>query len=157
MTDAGASRAARYGAHFLPQGSGSVLSTWRKAVLDAETRRVGLIRSWMVTDDKERDWPPVRAAERYRMELYGRFFEEAEASFGLEAKDAIPQTWAVGSAAHVEAALADSIERFGITDLICWGAPPGVAPEAMNLPLERFAHEVMPRLRARFDDIRPGG
>lgn len=151
MTDAGASRAARYGAHFLPQGSGSVLSSWRDAVPDAASRRVGIIRSWMVTDDKERDWPPVRAAERYRMELYGRFFEEANASFGLGSKDAIPQTWAVGSAAQVETALAESIERFGLTDLVCWGAPPGVAPEAMNTSLERFALEVMPKLRARFD------
>ena len=151
MTEAGAKRAARYGTHFLPQGSVGVLDAWRAADPAAGTRRVGIIRSWLVTDDRERDWPPVRAAERYRMELYGKFFQEADASFGLGQNDAIPQIWAVGTAAEVEAQLADSIERFGLTDLACWAAPPGIAPEAMNGPLERFAREVMPKLRARFD------
>ena len=152
MTEAGALRAARYGAHFLPQGSTTVLDTWRQASPDAAGRRVGIIRSWLVTDDREGDWPSVRAAERYRMELYGRFFAEADASFGLGAKDAIPQIWAVGTATEVEAQLADSIERFGLTDLACWAAPPGIAPETMNGPLERFARDVMPKLRARFDN-----
>jgi alkanesulfonate monooxygenase SsuD/methylene tetrahydromethanopterin reductase-like flavin-dependent oxidoreductase (luciferase family) len=151
MTDAGAVRAARYGAHFLPQGSSSVLDTWRGAAPDASSRRVGIIRSWLVTDDRERDWPPIRAAERYRMELYGRFFQEADADWGLGASGAIPQMWAVGTAAEVEVELADSIERYGLTDLACWAAPPGISPESMNGPLERFAREVMPKLRARFD------
>ena len=31
----------------------------------------------LVTDDPERDWPPVRDAERYRMRVYSRFSEEA--------------------------------------------------------------------------------
>ena len=150
MTEAGAKRAARHGAHFLPQGSSTVLDTWRREVPDPASRRVGIIRSWLVTDDRERDWPPVRAAERYRMELYGRFFQEADEHW-MEANDVIPQVWAVGTAEEVEAQLASSIERFGLTDLACWAAPPGVAPETMNLPLERFAREVMPRLRARFD------
>ena len=155
MTDAGAQRAARYGTHFLPQGSRQVLDTWRVHDRDASTRRVGLLRSWLVTDDRERDWPPVRAAERYRMELYGRFFSEAEASFGLGGPDAIPQVWAVGTPDEVETQLGDSIERFGLTDLMCWGAPPGIAPESMNGSIERFAREVMPRLRARFDGVSP--
>ena len=152
MTEAGALRAARYGAHFLPQGSRSVLDAWRGASADPTDRRVGIIRSWLVTDDRERDWPPVRAAERYRMKLYGRFFEEADVTW-LGAGDAIPQIWAVGTPDEVEAQLADSIERFGLTDLACWAAPPGLAPESMNPSLERFAREVMPRLRARFDQV----
>ena len=38
--------------------------------------RVGLIRSCFVTDDPERDWAPIKAAERYRMSVYARFFAE---------------------------------------------------------------------------------
>ena len=151
MTRRGAQRAARYGTNFLPQGSSSdTLDVWRSECADAAIRRVGLIRSWYVTDDRERDWPPLRDAERYRMQLYSRFFSEADASFGLGQSDGIPQTWIVGTATEVEAGLADAIERYGLTDLICWGAPPGIRPESMNAPLERFARDVMPALRARF-------
>ena len=39
--------------------------------------RVGIIRGCLVTDDRERDWPAVRAAERYRGQLYARFFAES--------------------------------------------------------------------------------
>src|SRR5438132_13625654 len=38
----------------------------RAARFDPSERRVGIIRSCFVTDDPERDWPPVRAAEKYR-------------------------------------------------------------------------------------------
>ena len=44
---------------------------------DPSAKRVGIIRSFLVTDDPERDWPPLRAAERYRMAVYGGFFEAA--------------------------------------------------------------------------------
>lgn len=39
--------------------------------------------------------------------------------------------------------------RLPFTQLIGFGVPPGLAPEQMNLALERFARKVMPRLRAR--------
>ena len=45
--------------------------------LDPDGHRVGIIRGVLVTDDPERDWPPLREAERYRMRVYGRFAEEA--------------------------------------------------------------------------------
>ena len=44
--------------------------------------RVGIIRGCLVTDDRERDWPLVREAERYRMRLYNRFFAESKQGFG---------------------------------------------------------------------------
>ena len=68
---------------------------WREKLAaaggDPAAKRVGIIRSFLVTDDPERDWPPLRAAERYRMAVYGRFFEEA----GL------------GNSGHVQRARAD--------------------------------------------------
>ena len=35
-----------------------------------------------------------------------------------------------------------------MTDLVTWGGPPGLPPSVMNASLERFASEVVPRLRA---------
>ena len=155
MTDAGAERAARYGLHFLPQGRHQVLDTWRAAsdaagAADAG-RRVGIIRPWLVTDDRERDWPPIRDAERYRMEVYARFFAEADASFTIGSRDDIPQRWIVGDAGEVEAQLGAFIEDLGLTDVITHGVPPGLRPERLTPSLVRFAREVMPALRARFD------
>ena len=95
-----AARAARYATNVLPQGPrGVVLDGWREQVRaagrDPHDHRVGIIRSFLVTDDPERDWPPLRAAERYRMKVYGRFAEEAgkggKAAF-LE-PDRIPRRW----------------------------------------------------------------
>jgi len=82
MSEAGALRAARLGCHLLPQGPrAEVLEPWRRALVasgrDPDAFRVGIIRACLVTDDPERDWPPVRAAERYRGQLYTRFFAEA--------------------------------------------------------------------------------
>jgi alkanesulfonate monooxygenase SsuD/methylene tetrahydromethanopterin reductase-like flavin-dependent oxidoreductase (luciferase family) len=156
MTDAGAERAARYGLHFLPQGRRQVLDTWRRAAPPGRAdhsggRRVGIIRPWLVTDDRERDWPPIRDAERYRMEVYARFFAEADASFTIGSRDDIPQRWIIGDAAEVEAQLGAFIEDLGLTDVITHGVPPGLHPERLTPSLVRFAEEVMPALRARFD------
>jgi alkanesulfonate monooxygenase SsuD/methylene tetrahydromethanopterin reductase-like flavin-dependent oxidoreductase (luciferase family) len=67
MSEAGAQRAARFDSHLLPQGPrAAVLDPWRAALAgagrDPQNYRVGIIRSCLVTDDVERDWPPVRAA-----------------------------------------------------------------------------------------------
>ena len=73
LAEAGALRAARFGANLLPQGPrGRALDPWlaelRTSGRDPAGYRVGIIRSCLVTDDPEPDWPPVRAAERRRME-----------------------------------------------------------------------------------------
>jgi alkanesulfonate monooxygenase SsuD/methylene tetrahydromethanopterin reductase-like flavin-dependent oxidoreductase (luciferase family) len=155
MTEAGARRAARFGCHFLPQGNRSeTLDVWRadlaSAGTPADAHRVGIVRSWLVTDDRERDWPPIRDAERYRMGTYAKFFEEAQVDFGLGGADAIPQAWVVGDEDHVTEKLGAFIEAYGITDLVTWGVPPGLSAERTNESLERFARGVMPRLKARF-------
>ena len=60
-------RAARYGTHFLPQGlKRRAYDPW-VAALEADGRRpsdyrIGIIRSILVTDDRDTDWPVVRAA-----------------------------------------------------------------------------------------------
>src|SRR5438477_496419 len=89
MSEAGAQRAARNDSNFLPQGARSmVLDPWR-ATLQASGRnpdnyRVGIIRSCLVTDDAERDWPAVRAAERYRGQIYRSFNKDESAAGGVD-------------------------------------------------------------------------
>ena len=146
-------RAARLGCHLLPQGPrDEVLEPWRRTLAlsgrDPDAFRVGIIRACLVTDDPERDWPPVRAAERYRGQLYTRFFAEAgrHVSFAREGPR-IPQTWVVGDVAHCVRELSAFIAEHGITDLVTWAVPPGLHPQQMNASLERFAREVMPQLR----------
>ncbi len=67
---------------------------------------------------------------------------------GREHHRTIPQSWIVGDAEHCVSELTAFIEEFGITDVLLWGVPPGLAPEEMNDSLERFAREVAPRVRA---------
>ena len=161
MSRAGALRAARYATHLLPQGPrDEVLDPWRSEMSaaghDLTTRRVGILKSVFVTNDRERDWPEVRAAERYRMQSYGSFAEDALHSPGNKADTyanpaLIPQTWVVGDVTSCVDELVGFIRRFGITDVITWALPPGFHPERMNDSLECFVTEVAPRVRAQLD------
>jgi len=131
MSEAGALRAARLGCHLLPQGPrDEVLEPWRRSLAvsgrDPDAFRVGIIRACLVTDDRERDWPPVRAAERYRGQLYTAS-SPRRPSRGLRAgRPRIPQTWVVGDVAHCVRELSAFIAEHGITDLVTWAVPPGL-------------------------------
>jgi alkanesulfonate monooxygenase SsuD/methylene tetrahydromethanopterin reductase-like flavin-dependent oxidoreductase (luciferase family) len=158
MAEAGAARAARFGANLLPQGPrGGSLDAWR-ATLTAQAKdpssfRVGIIKSCLVTDDRERDWPAVREGERRRMEVYGQFREAAGGHggvAGITEEARIPQTWVVGNADECVAQLAAFIREYGLTDIVTWAVPPGMRPEQTAPSLERFARDVAPRLRALF-------
>src|SRR5271154_2045316 len=156
MSEPGAQRAARHDSNFLPQGARSmVLDPWR-ATLKASGRnpdlyRVGIIRSCLVTDDAERDWPAVRAAERYRGQVYRSFNKDEGGAGGVSGntRDAsIPQTWVVGNVEHCVKELTSFVREYGITDLVTWAVPPGMRPEQMNGSLERFVRDVAPRVKA---------
>jgi len=151
MSEAGALRAARFGTNLLPQGRrDEVLDPWRTAVTesggDPRRSRVGIIRSVYVTDDRERDWPMLRSAERYRMSIYDRFMNETPDTYAWGDNTAIPQSVIVGTADECVAELKSFISAFGITDIVSSGLPPGVRPEYMANNLERLATEVIPRL-----------
>ncbi len=155
MSKAGAERAARFQANLLPQGLRADsfdhwLNILRDINRDPADYRIGLIRGILVTDDRERDWPSVRAAERYRMELYQRFFEESGEGMGTEG-DRIPQTWIIGDVETCVEALHEFIVEFGMTDLVTWGAPPGLRPAQMNHSLEKLFRDVVPRVRERLN------
>lgn len=151
MSEPGALRAARYGTHFLPQGRKSAsFDPWVAAVRaqdrEPADHRVGIIRSILVTDNAGSDWPVVRAAERYRMALYQRFFEESGEGFGDG--EQVPQTWIVGTVDECVAQLQQFINDFGITDVVTMAVPPGLRPEQMQGSLERLFTEVSPRVKA---------
>lgn len=156
----GAERAARMATHLLPQGSRSaVLDPWRDAVVehgrDPGDHRVGINRCWLITDDPERDWPPIKSGEVYRAKMYRDWNRQAGDNPGAwDADDKIPQTWVIGDADHVTSELADYCLEYGITDLVSWTAPPGMRPSARDENLVRFAEDVAPRLRQRVDGAR---
>ncbi|MEM7096681.1 MAG: LLM class flavin-dependent oxidoreductase [Pseudomonadota bacterium] len=150
MSAPGARRAARVGAHFLPQGDRSAtLDVWRDQ-LGSETaaeRRIGIIKGVFVTDDIEKEWPQVRDSERYRLHLYRRFFAESDTNFGAGAH--IPQNWIVGDVARCVDEIVSFMLAYGMTDLVTWGIPPGLSTDVMQSSLERFVGEVVPGVRAR--------
>jgi alkanesulfonate monooxygenase SsuD/methylene tetrahydromethanopterin reductase-like flavin-dependent oxidoreductase (luciferase family) len=152
---ASAARAVRYDTHLLPQGPRPVvLDAWRDmtrvAGRDPAKHRVGILRSVFVTDDPERDWPPLREAERYRMRVYARFAEEAGRGGAalFQEPDRIPQRAIVGDVHHCVDQLVAFIREYGLTDIVTWGSAPGVPPATLTPMMEQFATEVVPRVRA---------
>lgn len=151
MSEAGALRAAHYQTHFLPQGARAVaFDPWR-AQLAAEGRdpsahRVGILRSILVTDDREAEWPQIREAERYRMGFYEKLFAESGEGFGTG--EQVPQRWIVGNTEQCVDELVAFIQEFGITDVVTMAVPPGLRPEQMNSSLERLFTQVAPAVRA---------
>jgi len=152
MSEAGAERAAHFDTNYLPQGlRARSFDPWVAALERSGRRpqdyRVGMIRSILVTDDKEADWQVVRAAEKYRMELYRQFFKDSGEGFG-ESGVAIPQTWIVGDVAHCVAEIKQFVRDFHITDIVTMAVPPGLRAAQMAASLERLFTEVAPRVKA---------
>jgi alkanesulfonate monooxygenase SsuD/methylene tetrahydromethanopterin reductase-like flavin-dependent oxidoreductase (luciferase family) len=152
MSEAGARRAARFGTNLLPQGKRhEVLDPYRSAVADdgrdPDTYRVGIIRSFFVSDDRERDWPIIRQAERFRMSVYNEFMDATPDDYGWREPGGIPQNTFVGTADECVAELVDFARTYGVTDVASSGLPPGIDPNLMHANLERLAHDVLPRVR----------
>jgi alkanesulfonate monooxygenase SsuD/methylene tetrahydromethanopterin reductase-like flavin-dependent oxidoreductase (luciferase family) len=152
MSEAGALRAAYYNTHFLPQGlKANSFDPWVNELEGSgrQTRdyRVGIIRSILVTDDRNTDWPLVRAAEKYRMQLYQRFFRESGEGFG-DGGEPVPQTWIVGNEDECVEQLVDFITKFGVTDIVTMAVPPGMRAEQMTDSLQMLFTRVAPRVKA---------
>ena len=152
ISEAGALRAARFGTHYLPQGlRANVIDPWLEAVRsdgrNPEAYRKGIIRSILVTDDRDADWPVIRAAEKYRMQLYQRFREESGQRIG-EVGETVPQTWIVGTVDECVAEICTFVREFGITDMATMAVPPGLRAVQMNSSLERLFRDVVPRVKA---------
>ena len=154
----------RFDTNLLPQGArDQVLDPWaeqlRATGRDPSTKRVGIIRGVFVTDDVERDWPPIAEAERYRRKVYGTLLKAAndQVMGGRPPQGERPEiplsplAWTVGDVDHCVTELTAFLRDHQVTDLVTWGGPPGLAPSVMNASLERFAGEVVPALRANLD------
>jgi alkanesulfonate monooxygenase SsuD/methylene tetrahydromethanopterin reductase-like flavin-dependent oxidoreductase (luciferase family) len=164
---AGAMRAARHDTNLLPQGPRrNVLDPWQEALRqsgrDPAAKRVGLIRGVFVTDDVDRDWAPIAVAERYRRDVYVQLIkastdhrdEARERTTRREPDPLNPLVWTVGDVEHCVAELSALVSDHGITDLVTWGGPPGLAPSVMNESLTRFARDVVPAVRAAVEGAR---
>ena len=152
MSEAGALRAARYDTHFLPQGiKKESFDPWvdalKKSDRDPTGYRVGIIRSILVTDDRNTDWPVIRATEKYRMQLYQRFSDEGGNTIRHDG-ELVPQTWIVGNVDECVEQLDAFIADFGITDIVSMAAPPGLRLVQMVGSLEKLFREVVPRLKS---------
>jgi alkanesulfonate monooxygenase SsuD/methylene tetrahydromethanopterin reductase-like flavin-dependent oxidoreductase (luciferase family) len=160
MSEAGAARAARFDTNFLPQGlKRRSYDPWIAALTDSGRNpadyRIGIIRSILVTDDRSADWPVVRAAEKYRMSLYQKFFEESGEGMG-EKGEPVPQTWIVGNVDHCVTEMTRFIEEFAITDIVTMAVPPGLRAEQMAGSLQRLFTEVVPRVKAALNPAESG-
>jgi len=150
QSEPGGARAGELEMNLLPQGTrAGTIEPWARALAargkDPRDFRIGIIRPWLVTDDRERDWPPIRAGEVYKRDLYREWAassRERVPDFADPAR--IPQTWITGDADHVEREIRKFVGEHGFTDLVTWAAPPGVSPSHTNASLEKFARDVMP-------------
>jgi len=153
QSEPGARRAATFGTHLLPQGTrAATIDPWRDRLTatggDPDDYRVGMIRPWLITDDAERDWAALKPAEIYRARRYTDWaIESGDAITDFRDPQRIPQTWVIGDADHCAETIGAFLAEHGITDLVTWAAPPGIRPSRMNESLERFARDVLPRLR----------
>jgi len=152
-SQAGALRAARFNAHLLPQGPyETTIQVWLDALRadgrDPDDYRVGIIKPCFVTNDRDGDWPAVRAAERFRMEYYANAFKAAGRGAPPDQdKERISQNWVVGDVDNCVEELNAFIKKNRVTDFVTWAVPPGLRPGDMRASLETFATEVAPRLK----------
>ncbi|HZQ35859.1 MAG TPA: LLM class flavin-dependent oxidoreductase [Dehalococcoidia bacterium] len=149
-----AQRAARERLNLTIRGGTDVYNAWAEGLRaqgeDASQFQCVTRRSYYVTDDPERAWSEIGPHVRYQTEAYAewgaagqRETVEPEAEGDRRAR----QTWMIGDPEAVAAMIREYHRRLPFTQLIGFGVPPGLPPERMNAALERFAREVMPRLR----------
>jgi alkanesulfonate monooxygenase SsuD/methylene tetrahydromethanopterin reductase-like flavin-dependent oxidoreductase (luciferase family) len=168
MSEAGARRAARFGANLLPQGDrAAVVDPWVDAVRAAgrslDEHRVGIVRHFVVSDD------PVaakassngaglarlaagEAAPHESVKVYEQWFAEvpkgdrmlSQLVEGDAADRLIPQDAFIGSPSACVAEIERMHTEFGITDIILSGSANGPTTTDTDANLARFAGEVIP-------------
>jgi len=124
---------------------------------------VGIIRCVYVPDGRDSvddpTWDSIAVAEKYHRDVYIGIIKgsadhnaasrERAARTGPRQPDPLnPLVWTTGDADHCVAELTTMVRDHDVTDLVTWGGPPGLPPSVMNASLERFASDVIPRVRA---------
>jgi alkanesulfonate monooxygenase SsuD/methylene tetrahydromethanopterin reductase-like flavin-dependent oxidoreductase (luciferase family) len=136
--EAAARRAARLGAHFMPDAyvATEVLDLYRSL---APEGRVSVNPTIYVGD-----WDDVAQHLLYQFNIY----REWGGGQPVASVDDLPrERYIVGSADEVTAAVQDLIDRTGCDRMFFWARPPGLSIELANRSIERFAKQVMPRIR----------
>jgi alkanesulfonate monooxygenase SsuD/methylene tetrahydromethanopterin reductase-like flavin-dependent oxidoreductase (luciferase family) len=103
-----------------------------------------------VADDEKKAWDDIEAAAMYQAGLYGKWLSAASPGQNWIQPDPnqLKASSVIGSPETVLARLSEVIETSGATELIINMQLPGLAPAKAMRSLERFAHEVLPKLRA---------
>ena len=151
MSEAGALRSVHYNTNLLHQSvTAGSYDPWVNALQssghNSAVYRVGIIRSILVTDGTANDWESVRASERYRMQLYRRFFEESREGFGRSGEQS-PKIWIVGDVDHCVEDIKNFVRSVGITDIVSTAVPPGMRAADMSDSLQRLFTQVVPRVK----------
>lgn len=151
-----AERAGRERLHLTIRGGRDVYEAWARG-LEAQGENVAdyqcvTRRSFYVADDPERAWAEIAPHIIYQTEAYAQWDfsglgATADAPTEAEVEQLARRTWMIGTADDVAAQIRAYHDRLPFTQLIGFSVPPGMAPEQMNPALERFAREVMPKLR----------
>jgi hypothetical protein len=148
-----ARRAARLGPHLLPQadrvgGYDAWVDELHRHGRNPADFRVGLIKSWFLSDEGRDDplWQTIRERERYRGSTYAPWIA---AGYVRPDPGAVPidQGYMIGSPADLIAQVDATAKSLPLTDIISWATPPGIDPTEMNPRLERFARTVIPHFR----------
>jgi alkanesulfonate monooxygenase SsuD/methylene tetrahydromethanopterin reductase-like flavin-dependent oxidoreductase (luciferase family) len=136
--EAAARRAARLGAHFMPDAyvSTEVLDLYRSL---APGGRVSINPTIYVGD-----WDDVAEHILYQFNRY----REWGGGQPIASVDELPrERYIVGSPDEVTAGVQALIDRTGCDRMFFWARLPGLTIELANRSIERFAREVMPRIR----------
>ena len=168
MSEAGARRAARCGAHLLPQGDRAAVvdpyfDALDRAGVDRSTRRVGVCRPFVVDDDPAAaaatshgaataDLARGAAAASEAQEVYATWFAEVPAGDrmmtqlveGAEAGRLVPQDTFYGTAVACIAEIERMRAEFGVTDVIVAGLGGNQTDQSSDDNLTRLAREVIP-------------
>lgn len=171
MGEPGARRAARFGAHLLPQGDRrAVLDPWRNALAQNGTNphdfRVGIARPFFVNDDPASaaasshgvalarvaaggavPHEALRVYEGWLNELAPNDRMKTQLIEGEAAGTLIPQDAFIGTADACAAEARRMHAEFGVTDIIVAGYTGSQPAEVVDANLVRLAEEVLPQLR----------
>jgi alkanesulfonate monooxygenase SsuD/methylene tetrahydromethanopterin reductase-like flavin-dependent oxidoreductase (luciferase family) len=135
--EAAARRAARLGAHFMPDAyvATDVLELYRSL---APGYQVSINPSIHVGE-----WDEI--AEHYLYQ-YNRYQEWGGGRTIASARELPRERYIVGSPDEVVAGVQRLVDRTGCDRLFFWARPPGLSIDVANRSIERFALEVMPRI-----------
>jgi alkanesulfonate monooxygenase SsuD/methylene tetrahydromethanopterin reductase-like flavin-dependent oxidoreductase (luciferase family) len=103
-----------------------------------------------VADDEEKAWEDIETPAMYQASLYGKWLSASSPGQNWIRPDAnlLKASSIIGSPETVRARLAEVIETASPTEMIINTQLPGLASAKAMRSLERFANEVLPKLKA---------